>query len=100
MKYNNDIIIPNISTPAIIETIMIITGITGGTLAVMSDLLLFVDVGVITELVDVSLAELVDGTLAVISDVLLFIDVGVIVELVIRGVVIPWVGYDGVTSPR
>ena len=44
------------------------------------------------------------GTLAVMSDVLLFVDVGVIVELVIRGVVIPWVGYDlwydGVTSPR
>ena len=74
--------------------------IMGGTLAVMSDVLLFIDVGVIIELVGVSLAELVDGTLVVISDVLLFIDVGVIVELVIRGVVIPWVGYDGVTSPR
>ena len=93
MKYNNDIIIiTNIST--IIEKIMIIQyvvrpdgvflgSITGGTLAVMSDLLLFVDVGVITELVGVSLAELVDGTLAVISDVFLFIDVGVIVELVV-----------------
>ena len=55
-------------------------------------------------LVDVYLADIMGGTLAVMSDVLLFVDVGVIVELVIRGVVIPWVGYDlwydGVTSPR
>jgi hypothetical protein len=79
MKYNNDIIIiTNIST--IIEKIMIIQYV------VRPD--------------GVFLGSITGGTLAVISDVLLFIDVGVIVELVIRGVVIPWVGYDGVTSPR
>jgi hypothetical protein len=75
-------IIQGVDRPDVLVDISL-ADIMGGTLAVMSDVLLFIDVGVIIELVGVSLAELVGGTLAVMSDVLLFIDVGVIVELVI-----------------